>query len=165
MTYSKEFGARLKEARKKSGLTQETIAKELNLDKSTISKYECGISSPDIEFIKGFAQYLNVRTDWLLFGTTPIFKASHINQEIEELFLKLLAGIRETTTESPSQECELGSLKDSLERLTDENIDNYIQLFDYMVKQPSVRKDIFKFFYIFIKPFIDERLKSQETSN
>lgn len=47
----KIFSQRLKELRKDAGLSQVALAKELNLDKSTIAKYETAAISPSIEIL------------------------------------------------------------------------------------------------------------------
>jgi len=162
MNYSKEIGARLKEARKKCGLTQEAIASKFEIDKSSISKYENGVSSPDIEFLRDFAEYLKLNGDWLLFGKPPIFMASGLNQDIEGLFLELLAAMKGTDTESPPLDCLPAELKDSLEGLTEESPENFILLLDYMITYPTARQDIFKYFHLFVKPTIDGGLEVTE---
>lgn len=62
----KIFSQRLKELRKDAGLSQIALAKELNLDKSTIAKYETAAISPSIEILVLFAKYFHVSTDYLL---------------------------------------------------------------------------------------------------
>ena len=42
----KEFGIRIRNERKKAGLSQENLAYALNVSKSTISRFEKGITSP-----------------------------------------------------------------------------------------------------------------------
>ena len=55
-TFSKE----LKKLRKKCGLTQQELADELKLAKSTISMYENGKREPDFETEELIADYFNV---------------------------------------------------------------------------------------------------------
>ena len=62
----KIFSQRLKELRKDAGLSQIALAKEFNLDKSTIAKYETAAISPSIEILVLFAKYFHVSTDYLL---------------------------------------------------------------------------------------------------
>lgn len=59
------FTAKLKEARKKSGLTQQEVADKLNTSQSNITKYETGALEPNIETIKQLAEIYKVSTDWL----------------------------------------------------------------------------------------------------
>ena len=62
----KIFAQRLKSLRKEIGLSQEALAKKLNLYKSTISKYETEKISPSIEMLIIFAKFFKVSTDYLL---------------------------------------------------------------------------------------------------
>ena len=62
----KIFAQRLKSLRKEIGLSQEALAKKLNLDKSTIAKYETEKISPSIEMLIIFAKFFKVSTDYLL---------------------------------------------------------------------------------------------------
>ena len=62
----KIFAQRLKSLRKEIGLSQEVLAKKLNLYKSTIAKYETEKISPSIEMLIIFAKFFKVSTDYLL---------------------------------------------------------------------------------------------------
>ncbi len=62
----KIFAQRLKSLRKEIGLSQEALAKKLNLYKSTIAKYETEKISPSIEMLIIFAKFFKVSTDYLL---------------------------------------------------------------------------------------------------
>lgn len=62
----KIFAQGLKSLRKEIGLSQEALAKKLNLDKSTIAKYETEKISPSIEMLIIFAKFFKVSTDYLL---------------------------------------------------------------------------------------------------
>lgn len=59
------FIAKLREARKKAGMTQQEVADKLNTSQSNITKYETGALEPNIETIKQLAEIYNVSTDWL----------------------------------------------------------------------------------------------------
>lgn len=63
--FMKIFAQRLKSLRKEIGLSQEALAKKLNLDKSTIAKFVEKIS-PSIEMLIIFAKFFKVSTDYLL---------------------------------------------------------------------------------------------------
>ena len=56
----------LKELRKKSGKTQEEIAKELNISQEAYSNYENGKRTPDIDMIIEIADYYNMPIDILV---------------------------------------------------------------------------------------------------
>lgn len=65
------FGDRLKELREKHGLTQEQLAKILNITRSTVAGYETKRKQPDYEKLKILADFFNVSIDYLL-GHTDI---------------------------------------------------------------------------------------------
>lgn len=52
--------------RKKMGLSQEDLAKKINMTQQRISAYEKGKREPDLETLKLFADFFNVTTDYLL---------------------------------------------------------------------------------------------------
>lgn len=62
---NKYFGTKLRELRTERNLTQSDLAKELGVTKSTISRYETGVHSPQISHIKHFADYFDVNPYWL----------------------------------------------------------------------------------------------------
>ena len=55
-----QFGKRMKELRKNSGLTQSELAEKLNLHPQTVSKWERGLSQPDISQLGELAAVLGV---------------------------------------------------------------------------------------------------------
>ncbi len=57
---------RLKELRKKKGLSQLRLATELNTTQNTISRYENGEREPGIAELLKIADYFNVSVDYLL---------------------------------------------------------------------------------------------------
>lgn len=61
-----EFSNRLKESRKKLGLTQDDLAKESLVSISTIKKIESENRIPKIETINKLAKALNISTDYLI---------------------------------------------------------------------------------------------------
>jgi transcriptional regulator with XRE-family HTH domain len=60
------LGDKLKELRSKKNVSQQEVAKYLNVDRSTYGKYETGDSSPDYEKLLKLASYFNTTTDYLL---------------------------------------------------------------------------------------------------
>lgn len=57
---------RLKTLREDRGINQQRLAVELNVSQAMISKYELGLSEPDISTIKRIAAFFGVSTDYLL---------------------------------------------------------------------------------------------------
>ncbi|AFK85868.1 MULTISPECIES: helix-turn-helix domain-containing protein [Thermoanaerobacterium] len=60
------FSDRLKELRKEKNLTQEDLAKILEISRSTIAGYETERKEPDYETLKKIADFFNVSIDYLL---------------------------------------------------------------------------------------------------
>ena len=57
---------RLKELRKRKGLSQLRLATELNTTQNTISRYETGEREPGIDELIKIADYFNVSVDYLI---------------------------------------------------------------------------------------------------
>ena len=68
----RSFQVVLKSLRKSFGITQEELANELNISRSTIGMYESGSREPDYETLGLIADYFNVDTDYLLGRTNKI---------------------------------------------------------------------------------------------
>lgn len=81
MGYATErFAKRLKEIREAAGLTQAQFASELKVSRGTISYYEKGERTPDIEFLDSLYAYFecNLSIDFIL-GNTDNMKEEHRN--------------------------------------------------------------------------------------
>ncbi|OQO78955.1 helix-turn-helix domain-containing protein [Enterococcus durans] len=61
-----EFSEILKERRTSLGITQERLAKELNVSRSAISNWEIGRNYPDIQTLIDLSKILDVSLDFLL---------------------------------------------------------------------------------------------------
>lgn len=62
----KDIGTVIKELRVKNNESQNDLAKELNITFQSISKWENGISSPDIFMLRKIASHYNVSIDYLM---------------------------------------------------------------------------------------------------
>ena len=60
------FAENFRNARKKSGLTQQQVADALGLDRSSIAQYERGFSKPSFDNIAKICSLLNVSLDELI---------------------------------------------------------------------------------------------------
>ena len=60
------IGERIKTLRKKNDLTQEKLADYLCVSYQAVSKWECGLSSPDLSLIGPLTKLLHVSADELL---------------------------------------------------------------------------------------------------
>lgn len=76
-----QLNRRIRELRKKKHLTQEQLAAVLNISPKTVSKWECGESTPDLAVIPDLAEFFEVNLD-TLFGYEPDSK----KRKLEELF-------------------------------------------------------------------------------
>ena len=63
-----QIGQRIKQLRKKQGMTQERLAEYLGVTDKAVSKWECGLTAPDLALIMPLARILGVSADELLGG-------------------------------------------------------------------------------------------------
>lgn len=69
-----EFGEFLAELRKEKGYLQKEVAAYLNVTVATVSNYEKGVHTPDLNTLSRLADFYDVSTDYLLQRTK--YKAS-----------------------------------------------------------------------------------------
>ena len=100
---------RLKRLRQELGLTQEELAKKLNITRKSISAYETGRATPTPEMLKVIAEFFNVTTDYLL-GISKINMDAYVAPYENDLIEKLKNKIK--TLEKENKE-----LKDKLEKI------------------------------------------------
>lgn len=65
---SMSLGEKIRELRKKNGLSQEQLAKTLNVSRQAVQKWEKDINEPSIDTIKFIASYFQVDYEFLLNG-------------------------------------------------------------------------------------------------
>lgn len=63
---SKAFGDNLRQLRLKKGYTQKDLAKLLNINRTTLTKYETGVTEPDFERLKLICEVLEVDYNTIL---------------------------------------------------------------------------------------------------
>ena len=84
--FMKNYGDRIRKARKAAKCTQEGLANALGLNRATISKYESGIITPTIDQFKTIAKTLNVDVYSLVdFETASTMLFDEINSK-EEIY-------------------------------------------------------------------------------
>lgn len=66
-----EFNNKLYELRKKKGLSQEELANRLNVSRQTISKWEVGDSTPDMEKLAAISELFQVSLEELVLDKVP----------------------------------------------------------------------------------------------
>ena len=97
------IGRRIKELRTENGLTQQELAKILNVSSMSISFYENEQRKPDSEFIIACSRFFDVSTDYLL-GKT--YKRRIPREERFGAFSKRLKHVRELKGISQRQATE-----------------------------------------------------------
>ena len=63
-----EFSNRLYRLRKQNGFSQEELAGRLNVSRQTVSKWEVGDSTPDMEKLSAMSDLFDVSLDYLVMG-------------------------------------------------------------------------------------------------
>lgn len=66
-----EFHKKLYELRKQRGISQEELADKLNVTRQTVSKWEIGDSTPDLEKLRMMSDYFRISLDELVMGKEP----------------------------------------------------------------------------------------------
>ena len=91
---------KIKELRKKEGLTQEELASRLNVSRQAITKWETGEGLPDIDNLKNIALFFHVSVDYLIDSKTENtldlkgkFKLAEVLLVIFGIFLVFVEGI------------------------------------------------------------------------
>ena len=72
------IGKRIKELRKKNDLTQERLADLLGVTDKAVSKWECGLTAPDLALIIPLTRILHVSADELLGGKIEEIDAQRV---------------------------------------------------------------------------------------
>ena len=60
------ISAKIQQLRKSNGLSQEQLAEKLEVSRQAVSKWESGVSSPDMEKIVLLSELFEVSTDYLI---------------------------------------------------------------------------------------------------
>ena len=90
------FCERLKELRLKSEMTQDELAKKINISTSTISFYESGAREPNLSTLISLAKIFNVSTDYLLGLTDISLSEDEMKVFIDEI-LKIMNELKHKT--------------------------------------------------------------------
>ncbi|MBW8281913.1 helix-turn-helix domain-containing protein [Bacillus amyloliquefaciens] len=79
------LGKRITSLRKQARLTQEGLAKELNITRSALSQYELGTREPNYDLLIKIADYFDVSIDFLLRGENKETKDKIFNEEARRI--------------------------------------------------------------------------------
>lgn len=120
------FSVRLKKLRLQRRLTQEELAPELGISRSTLGMYETGKREPDFETLETIADYFNVDMNYLIgFSNDPLDYEKIGNEE----------GI------SPPEDYE-GSYEDWVRYKLQENPEYVSDNIDYIAKNTEVNPNL-----------------------
>ncbi len=103
-----EFGEFISQLRKKKGYTQKELAQRLFISDKAISKWECGISMPDITLLIPLANILDVTVTELL-ENRKFEDSTELNpQQVETLVKKALTFSEENPKKAKEQKLKYG---------------------------------------------------------
>ena len=133
-----EIGAQIKTRRQELNMTQEMLAKELHVGRTTVSNWEIGRNYPDLQLIVSISNVLSISLDTLLGKESEIVKEITRDTNIRKsqsrkikilsalLILVILAGLfgiykvlEYRDISSPEQIVSLQAYEDRLEITTD----------------------------------------------
>ena len=89
---------RLKFLRKQKKITQEELAKQINVERSTVGKYETG-TTPSMEILIRIANYFDITIDYLLGNTDTKEQKEKTPSNDEDVKVALFGGDSEVTDE------------------------------------------------------------------
>ena len=89
-----KLGENIRNLRLQHKLTQEQLADRLGVSYQSISRWENGVTYPDIEFLPAIARHFSVTTDYLL-GQDDIGKKKRIRKQIQSIS-KMREGDKDT---------------------------------------------------------------------
>jgi transcriptional regulator with XRE-family HTH domain len=79
------LGQRLKTARENSGMKNKEVAAVLNIDSTTLSKYESNTREPTLSTIVELTKLYNTNLDWLITGEKKYLKPLVLEDEQKKL--------------------------------------------------------------------------------
>ena len=79
------FAENLKKIRKDKGYTQEILAEKLNVVRQTVSKWEKGLSLPDVDMLSKIANVLETDVNILLDGQITTTDQSEIVKQLAKI--------------------------------------------------------------------------------
>ena len=146
------IGNKIRELRKKKGITQEALASALSVSPQAVSKWEMGLTCPDIAMIPVLAGYFEVSLDMLFDYDVREMKAKiqKIIDDAEEYFFddtqKFVGSIISALQEYPGNEDLLAALLNAYEyMLRDKNdlthLDEIIELSQKIISEST---DLFR---------------------
>lgn len=91
-----EFNNKLYELRKQKGFSQEELANRLNVSRQTVSKWEVGDSTPDMEKLVAISDLFGISLDELVLDKSPEPAPAPVVQSAKsELYSEIKTDIKE----------------------------------------------------------------------
>lgn len=84
---NRKIGLRIKGLRSEAGLTQEALAKVLEIDRTTLSKIERGETAPTLSVLINLKNFFAISFDWLITGSVP--REHNATTEVKELLIEM----------------------------------------------------------------------------
>lgn len=142
------IGNKIRQLRKKKGITQESLASVLSVSPQAVSKWESGLTYPDVEIIPIIAGYFEVSMD-ILFGYDVREMKVKIQKIIDDAMkyffddtAKYIKIIKDALQDYPENEDLLAALLDGYEyTLRDKgdtsHLDEMIELSQKIIKEST----------------------------
>ena len=90
----KKFGEFIYELRKEKGMTQKELAEQLHVTKQAISKWECGISYPDVEMFECLVKVFGISVYELFNAEKVSDDFVYTQQQIEHTFSQFICSCK-----------------------------------------------------------------------
>lgn len=113
-----KFRKRLKEERLKKKLTQVQLAEILDIDRTSISKYENGKQLPELYVLNSIADFFGVSLDYITGRSNN--RTSNTEEVVSSDFLKKLDDLSEESKKELEKYIQLLKMKDQLDKSKDE---------------------------------------------
>ncbi len=120
-------GEKIKQARKKAGLTQKKLGEKLGVSAAMVAQYEKGVRNPKWETLRSIATALNVETSSLL-GDWDNYSPSEMARTMSETLTTMAESSNQAISESMNEAINAMSAmaKDEKELLSDyRNLNSY----------------------------------------
>ena len=114
------FNQRMKELRAEENITLEELAKALSTTKSTLSRYENNLRTPNADFINQLAKYFNVSVDYLLGNSNDKNIDESKISEIDKELIDDITSLDDDLKKEAEKYIELLKIKQNLDKNKDE---------------------------------------------
>lgn len=114
-------GQKIKEARKKAGLTQKELGQKLGLSFQAIAQWENDLRNPKFETLKKISDALGVSTSWLIYGEGDPDQISLLDLDVFEGELK--KAVRKGNGAVELSESSAKKILDDLQNILDDALE------------------------------------------